>query len=609
MSFVEHNPEMINKLSQMNTFLVLIYRDQKLVHQQEWNGVLEIGRQDPDLNEPLPFAVSARGGQKRLIIAAKDDTKVSRNQLRLEMLSDGRVRVNNLGRYPFAQLAPQESRVDSMPFVLPFGAQAIRIEAMPLPPQLVRLDSVCFPPGNVAKSSTLLLGSGPVEVEQLDCQKLIEWFRSTINVLRGAAGSDEFFRSAAEAIVNLVGLDAGHVLLRESDDWKTQATALRQPVLGDSPPSRTVLAQVYREKTTFRELPEASTAASLMNVRAVVAAPILDVLSNVVGLLYGDRRGDSASPTITSLEALLVETLAMAVAAGLARIEQERKAMVARVRFEQFFTPALARELAADSRLLEPREAEVTVLFADLRGFSSISEKLSPKTTMEWITDVLQELSVCVLQHDGVVLDYLGDEIVAMWGAPRPQHDQADLACRAAIEMLRKLPDLNERWKGRLGATVDLGIGINTGKAQVGNKGSKAKFSYGPLGDTVNLASRVQGATKYLKTSLLLTEATRQKLVTPLPLRRLCRVEVMHKAVAVELYELVPAEQFTEDLRERYEQALAEFENGGFRPAARTLGQLYAQYSDGPSLVLLQRAVNGMVDGSSASAVWKLPGK
>src|SRR5260370_351906 len=140
---------------------------------------------------------------------------------------------------------------------------------------------------------------------------------------------------------------------------------------------------------------------------------------------------------------MLVELLAGSVAAGLARVEREREALAMRVQFEQFFTPELARELAAHPDLLLGRDREVSLLFCDIRGFSRISKHLGPAATMEWIGDVMGALSECVLAECGVLVDYIGDELVAMWGAPENQPDHPARACRAALAMLDELPKLN----------------------------------------------------------------------------------------------------------------------------------------------------------------------
>src|SRR5262249_19084877 len=153
---------------------------------------------------------------------------------------------------------------------------------------------------------------------------------------------------------------------------------------------------------------------------------LLDRAGRVIGALYGERsREGPPTPGGGKLEAILVDLLACGVATGLARQEQERAAVQAQVRFEQFFGPELARHLQQEPDLLEGREAEVTLLFCDIRGFSRVSERLGPAGTVRWVGDVMGELSECVLAEGGVLVDYVGDEMLAMWGAPRPQADQA----------------------------------------------------------------------------------------------------------------------------------------------------------------------------------------
>jgi adenylate cyclase len=379
-----------------------------------------------------------------------------------------------------------------------------------------------------------------------------------------------------------------------------------------------VLNRVVQDKRTFwqsQDLSALQTSESLIDIESVVAAPILDGTGKVIGAIYGDCHNDlrqPARPLITKVEAMLVELLAGGVGAGLARIEQEKKALESDVRFSQFFTKELSQQLAQRPDLLEGRNSEVSILFCDIRGFSRISERVGPATTVAWLGDVMGELSDCVLAHRGVLVDHIGDELLAMWGAPEEQADHASLACRAALDMLARLPALNERWQEKLGEPMALGIGINSGVVHVGNMGSRHKFKYGPLGHHVNLAHRVQGATKYLRTRLLLTEFTRAGLGPEFNTRRLCQVRVVNIEKPVNLYELVPhgTEGWLE-LKTQYERALEAYEQERFRAAANMLGLLLGQYpDDAASLVLLARAVNALVDETAKfSAVWDLPGK
>jgi adenylate cyclase len=240
-------------------------------------------------------------------------------------------------------------------------------------------------------------------------------------------------------------------------------------------PSRRVLDRVRHERHTLWELPvQTLHGGSLSGIEAVVAAPILNGDGQVIGALYGDRYHESRYSTqgpFTELDARLVDLLATGVAVGLARVEQERATAAERVRFEQFFTPELARQLTQHPDLLRGRDQEVTVLFCDVRGFSRISERLGPATTGEWFGEVLESLSDTVQQHHGALIDYIGDELMAMWGAPEEQPGHAGLACRAALDMLGCLGELNARWQEQVGEPVCLGIDMNTGVARVGNSG------------------------------------------------------------------------------------------------------------------------------------------
>ena len=277
--------------------------------------------------------------------------------------------------------------------------------------------------------------------------------------------------------------------------------------------------------------------------------------------------------------------------------------MAARVQFEQFFTPELAHELAARPDLLSGQDREVTLLFADIRGFSRLSERLGSAGTMRWIGDTMGVISECILAHRGVLVDYIGDELIAMWGAPGEEPEHPRLACLAALDIEARLPALSDRWFGEFGEPIGLGIGINTGIAQVGNTGSVYKFKYGALGNTVNVASRVQGATRHLKCDILLTGSTHSRIGEGFSTRRLGKVALVNIAEPVELHELVPpGKPRWAELTRGYNLALDQFEARNFPEAARTLGNLLADHpDDGPSLLLLSRTVDYLFRGAVAS--------
>lgn len=487
----------------------------------------------------------------------------------------------------------------------------------PQAPSLEALDTEIAAPGAPMLDTAVIRRIAISSGKAVETEAMLRWLQTTVVVAQSAATSKDFLHQVARAVVE-VGLDCGAVLMRADGGWSARAFYTEVMTLGGIKwkPSDRILASVCEKKrTVWRQMDPGSTVSgSLANVDAVVAAPILDQEGEVIGVVYGDRRPGSSSRVapFTRLEAVLVELLACSVSAGLARLEQEQAALAARVRFHQFFSAELSQELEAHPDLLEGKDAEVSILVVDIRGFSRISERLGPAKTVDWIRETMSVLSECVIAHQGVLVDYVGDEILAMWGAPKEQPDHAARACRAALDMLRGLPRLNHKWKATLGEPIEIGIGVNTGIARVGNVGSERKFKYGPLGNTVNMASRVQGTTKYLKSRLIVTGATQSRLGNEFRLRRLCRVRVVNIGEPVELYEIATAEHADfAGIQPLYERALTEFESGRFDDAARVLGQILTlRANDGPSLVLMSRILTCLIEGPSKfDAVWTLPGK
>jgi adenylate cyclase len=600
---------------------IQVFENQQLVFAGQSDPPLELGRQADRAEQP--FSLRYVDDRWRLTIARLEEHNVSRRHALAEAIAPHCVRLTNLStQQPVrlvdgADLAPHDSCVVPLPVTLTLGNKAIRIldgDADELP--LRSLEEAAHPPGraSVVLSAGLTLSGGQVAPESL-----VRGLQGVLDVLHSAASSSDFLAQAARAVIDLVRLDSCRVLMWEGEEWKTHTVQTAPQVLPEKSwePSQQILNQLRQEKKTCWQAPELASVPtrSLHGVKVVVAAPILNPSGEVIGVLYGDRRREGmwvASPPLTKLDAMLVELIATGVAAGLARLQQEKAALTARIQFEQFFTAELARQLATQPNLLEGRDAAVTILFCDIRGFSRFSERLGPARTVAWTSDVMEVLSDCVLAHRGVVVDYIGDELMAMWGAPEKQPDHAKRACEAALAIQDQLPKLNDRWQSALGEPMGLGIGMNSGVARVGNTGSQRKFKYGPLGSTVNLASRVQGANKYLKTKLLITGSVQAQLGSEFDVRELCRARVVNIVEPVTLYELVgrgtPAWL---DLKTGYEEALKKYESKEFRQAARILGRLCTEYPhDGPALFLMSRAVSCMVEEPvDFDAVWVLPGK
>jgi adenylate cyclase len=599
---------------------VLFYRRRQRVLASVLDATLDIGRQRE--GEPAPAQRLDHSRGARVILAPIDDVEISRSHVELAPAEGGQVRIRNLSGSlpvslgPHQSLAPGESTMAPPPVLLQFGGYAVRVD----PPEEDELEfeglpERTIPPGRQAEPASLApIASG------IDEKSLLQWLETVLAVFQSAANARDFPEQAARAAVKIVGLDAAAMLRCDAEGrWRVEAlhSTIDDASQGAWAPSQTLLSRVSRERRTFRHVPPigADTPRSLQDVSALVAAPILDGAGEVIGALYGDRRsgGQSAgAPEISAFDAKLVELLASGIAAGLARLKEEQAALAARVQFEQFFTPQLAAQLERDPQLLEGRNAEVTLLFADIRGFSRVSERLGPARTMAWIQDAMGALSDCVLAHDGVLVDYLGDELMAMWGAPAPQATHAELACLAARDMMAVLDDISQRWQAEIGGPMRLGIGLNSGVARVGNTGSSQKFKYGPLGDVVNVASRVQGATKYLGADCLVTGETRALLPAGVATRRLARVRTVNIDHAIDLYEILAAPPADWDRRCRdYNEALTALERDDLVEASRLAEELAAKYPDDAAAAALRARIDdARRDSSSAdTSVWRLPGK
>jgi adenylate cyclase len=605
---------------------VRIYRNDRLVFSTEVDGPVELGRQQTGETTYSLKYLPHDSRVARVVITPINDLNVSRRHVYLLPLENGRLRLTNLSATQSVRLSdrttvpPGDSREIALPNRMLLGTQVIGLE---LPET-----TISMPPIEPVGKPSTAPGQSPVDTatirqiavssgKAVDTEAVLRWLQATVLVAQSAATSKDFLQQVARAVVE-IGFDSGAVLMKADGGWTTRAYYTEILTLGGLrwKPSDRVLKVVCEQKSTVWRMPDmglASGTDSYHNLDAVVAAPVLDREGAVIGVVYGDRRaGSSRTGGISRVEALLVELLAGSVAAGLARLEQEHAALTARVRFAQFFSPELSQELEAHPDLLEGKDAEVSILVVDIRGFSRIAERLGPAKTVDWIRDTMSALSECVITHEGVLVDYVGDEILAMWGAPKDQPDHAARACQAALDMLAELPKLNERWQEALGEALDIGIGINTGLARVGNVGSDRKFKYGPLGNTVNLASRVQGASKFLKAQLVVSGATRAGLGEEFATRRLCRARVVNIGEPVELYEVLSAGNGNlEVLQRTYESALHEFEERRFDEAARLVGQiLAAKADDGPSLVLMSRVLECLVAGPERfDVVWTLPGK
>ena len=212
--------------------------------------------------------------------------------------------------------------------------------------------------------------------------------------------------------------------------------------------------------------------------------------------------------------------------------------------FGQYVPPELVDKMAEDPEKynMEPRNAELTILFSDVRGFTGISEALSPEHLREYINEYLTEMSTIIRsKYKGTLDKYMGDAIMAFWGAPVEDPDHARNGVLAALEMQRECAALNQKFASRGWPPLKIGIGVNSGGVRVGDMGSQVRRAYTVMGDPVNVASRLEARTKHYGVGILVGEATKAA-VGDVVFREVDRIKVKGKDDAVTVYEPVGLE-------------------------------------------------------------------
>ena len=604
--------------------------------------ILDIGRQTKD--DPDPLAVVPTTELTRLVIVPKDHREVGRRQMRLEILDQNHVRlinvneVNGIALESGSVLAPGKTVDLWLPFTVQRGAVVVSFErpAVSTPSVEMSVDEFFSLPAAPPAPNSELLGftSSHKDVSEnfgsSEPESLSDSFRSSnkgqmfkqltnlVVVLQRTASFKDFEESISKSALDMVGLDRAAVLKRVGTNWKICSLSMRRENDEDSwRPSQGLLGLVAKSGKSSWGVPGADGKGifeSTASVVAMVAAPILNNAKEVVGAVYGDRKiggGLNRSP-INEFDAMMVEIMACGVGGGWARLEHEQAALARRAQLERFVSKEVAQQLEDDQDALIGKDAEVTILFCDIVGFSRISEQLSPAKTFEWINAVMETLSECVSATKGTLVDYIGDELIAMWGAPYAVSDHASAAAQSAIQMMNSLQKLNEQHPLPGGELTKVGIGLNSGKVRVGNTGSLKKLKYGPLGSEVNIASRVQGATRFLQAPVLITGATARHLEGKFNTRRLCSVRLKNIENPVDLFELVasPKPEWSQIAKD-YEIALKAFEEHKLLTTIGTLSQVVARETyDGPTMVLLSRAVDAWSrDQQKYDPVWTLPSK
>jgi len=259
--------------------------------------------------------------------------------------------------------------------------------------------------------------------------------------------------------------------------------------------------------------------------------------------------------------------------------------------FKQYLSPLVIEELVQHPERLKlgGELRELSIFFSDVKGFTSISERLNPQELTALLNDYLTAMTDIIYSNGGTVDKYEGDAIIAFWNAPLAQNDHAILAVKTTLECQAKLAELNPKYKAQIGAELYQRIGLNSGPVVVGNMGSRQRFNYTFLGDAGNLAARLEGINKQFGTSLLISENSRKQLDDTIAVREISRVQVVGRKEPVRVYEPMTPEDDAarREVLDVFARALAKYYDGKLDEALTLFASIEAQ--DAPAAAYTRR--------------------
>ncbi|MDY0132162.1 MAG: adenylate/guanylate cyclase domain-containing protein [Desulforegulaceae bacterium] len=271
-------------------------------------------------------------------------------------------------------------------------------------------------------------------------------------------------------------------------------------------------------------------------------------------------------------------TLSMAVIISNYFFREKEKKFI-QTAFSHYVSPEIVNQLIKhpDKLSLSGETKTISIMFGDIRSFTTISEKLAPHELGQLLNLYFSKISEIIQSNKGVVDKFIGDAVMAFWGAPLENENHGMDSVVSAMKILKGVEILNKEWEKKNFPFIKLGIGINSGEARIGNFGSNDRFDYTAIGDNVNLASRVEGLTKFYSANILITENTNNLVKDEILTRKTDWVKVKGKTKPVEIYEpisILPFDPETEDKVKTFNLALKNYHNGNFTKAEEIIKKL-----------------------------------
>ncbi len=356
---------------------------------------------------------------------------------------------------------------------------------------------------------------------------------------------------------------------------------------------------------------QASAAGLPVSVLAGAAVLGAYGLGSSVGYSQHDLWVATTLPTLGGAATVLSAVIAMAA------VERKERRFVQDA-LGRYTSDVLVAELMAHPEKLSLKfgeKTDVSVYFSDIAGFTTISEGMDPEQLVAFLNDYLTEMTDIVLEEGGIVDKYIGDAVMAFWGAPLSDPSHARHAVRAALKMKRATDEHRQRWQDEYGHALHVRAGVNSGVAVTGNMGSKHKYNYTVMGDMVNLAARLEGANKPYGTDLMVSEATFRAVEDLFHARELDAIAVKGKTEPVRVFEILAGKEETDvDLRfvERFQAGLSFYREQVFTEAIACFEDtLRLRPEDGPARAFIQRCMQLSEDppGSGWDGVWRMEEK
>ena len=280
----------------------------------------------------------------------------------------------------------------------------------------------------------------------------------------------------------------------------------------------------------------------------VYYAPISDKAGSQVGTVIVTEEINAIETMVNNMRnytvvVTIISILVFLILTSIYNSRNEKAKRQIRESFQKYFSPQILQAILKEPEKLKlgGQRREITVLFSDIRSFTALAERLAPAALSNFLQEYFDEMTEAVFATDGIVDKYIGDAVMAFWGAPIDQPDQADRAVRTAIDMMSRIRGLQGKWFREGYSKVDIGIGINLGIAAIGNFGSAKRFDYTVIGDTVNAASRLEALNKEFHSNILISESVRAQLSLQVEMQDKGEVQIRGKEKPVRVFQVATA--------------------------------------------------------------------